>query len=140
MAVLSYLLIVQAAVLSPRPTPEPAPALAASSAAATTPAPGGASSHVQTHAASFAKSTATTLSEMMQREREQHACALTTLEAKLNESQQKVAALEKELDDAHRRSEIQQVHLLRTQQPIKRERVDDAVTEGFEPVTRKAKK
>ncbi len=77
---------------------------------------------------------------MMQREREQHACALTALEAKLNEAQQKVAALEKELDDAHRRSENQQAHLLRTQQPIKRERVDDAVTEGVEPVKRKAKK
>ncbi len=60
MAVLSFSLLVQAAEAAPAPAPEPAPALAASSAAATTPAAGGASSHVQTHAASFAKSTAPT--------------------------------------------------------------------------------
>ncbi len=80
--------------------------------------------------------------EILHREQKQHACALT--EAKLHtervEAQlsQRVAALEAEMEEAHRRLENQQVQLADALARLKRER--DSDSDDVKPVVKKEKK
>ncbi len=84
--------------------------------------------------------------EILRREREHHAHALTeakqaslTLEAKLNESQQRVAALEKELKETRKRLENKQEKLVDALAKLKRAPADSD-SEDVKPVVKKEKK